>query len=139
VTPGGGWAPGTYELALLVDGQSASCALKVPAMPSTGPLVTGSCTSTIGLTLAPEAQCTGDASDDTAPGTNCAPNPGAFQQVLTLPGMPATVVLTLTRDGNMLVQQTIALTYADVHPNGPTCGPTCHEAGAVMVVTHGGG
>jgi hypothetical protein len=143
VTQGGRWAPGTYELALLVDGQSASCALKVPAMPSTGPLAPGSCTSTIGLTLAPEAQCTGDASadgsDDTTPVTDCAASAGAFQQVLTLPDMPATVVLTLTRDGNLLVQQTIALTYADVHPNGPSCGPTCHEAAAVMVVAHGGG
>jgi hypothetical protein len=138
VTPAGGWAPGTYELTLLVDGQSASCALKVPAMPSTGPLVTGSCTSTIGLTLAPEAQCTGDASVDAAWSTDCAASAGAFQQVLTLPGMPATVVLTMVRDGNMLVQQTIALTYADVHPNGPSCGPTCHEATAVMVVAHGG-
>jgi hypothetical protein len=142
VTPSGAWAPGTYELALLVDGQSASCALKVPAMPSATGIVTGSCTSSIGLTLSPEAQCSGDASadasDETSSGTACAASANAYQQVLTLPGMPLTVVVTMTRDANMLLQQTIALTYADVHPNGPSCGPTCHEAGAVVVVAHGG-
>jgi hypothetical protein len=143
VTPSGGWAPGTYELTLLVDGESASCALKVPAPPSPMGMVTGSCTSSIGLTLSPQAQCTADASadasDDTWSGTDCAASANAYKQVLTLPGMPLTVVVTMTRDGNMLLlQQTIALTYADVHPNGPSCGPTCHEAGSVVVVAHGG-
>jgi hypothetical protein len=137
VTPSGGWKPGTYELTLLVDGDSSSCALKVPAMPSPTATVAGACTATMTFDLAPQAQCLADAGDADASTADCAATAGALQQVLTLPGMPLTVVLTLTRDGNMLVQQTIALTYADVHPNGPSCGPTCREAGAVVDVPGG--
>jgi hypothetical protein len=140
VTASGRWTPGTYELALLVDGDSASCALQVPAMPSPTAILLGACTSTIDLELVPQAQCVanaGDAGDAAATGPDCAATAGALQQVLTLPGMPAEVVLTLTRDGHMLLQQTIALTYAPFQPNGPSCGPTCQVATAVVSVAGG--
>jgi hypothetical protein len=137
VSPTGGWKAGTYELTLLVDGNSSSCALKVPAKPSPTAILAGACTATLTFDLAPQAQCLADAGDVDASPSDCASTAGALKQVLWLPGMPAMVVLTLARDGNMLVQQTIALTYADMHPNGPSCGPTCQETGAVVDVPGG--
>ncbi len=137
VTPSGGWKPGTYELTLLVDGDSSSCALKIPSMPSPTGTIAGECTSSIVFELAPRPQCLADAGDGDASAQDCAPGPGALQQVLTLPGMPLQLVLTLSRDGSTLVQQTIGLTYGMVEPNGPSCGPTCLEAGAVVVVAGG--
>jgi hypothetical protein len=138
LTASGAWAPGTYELVLLVDGESASCALKVPAIPSPTSIVTGACTSRIGLELAPQPPCAGDAGDASAGDAGCAAGAGALQQVLTLPETPAHVDLTLTRDGRMLLQQAIAFAYATVQPNGPSCAPTCHEATAVVDVPNGG-
>jgi hypothetical protein len=138
VTTSGAWAAGTYELVLLVDGESASCALKVPAVPSPQNIVTGACTSSIGLVLSPQAQCAADAGDAASADAGCAAGPGALEQVLTLPGMPVSVDLTLTRDGRMLLQQAIAFAYATVQPNGPSCAPTCHEATAVVDVPDGG-
>jgi hypothetical protein len=134
VTASGAWAPGTYEIVLLVDGESASCALKVPAMPSPTSIVTGACTSSLGLDLVPQAQCAADA----VVGTDCATGPGALQQVLTIPGTPASVDLTVTRDGRVLLQRAISFAYTTFQPNGPSCAPTCHVAGAVIDVPDGG-
>jgi hypothetical protein len=135
VTASGAWAPGTYELVLLVDGNSASCALKVPPMPSPTNIVMGACTSSIGLELAPEPPRAADAGDADA---GCAAGAGALQQVLTLPGTPTSVDLTVMRDGRTILQRAISLAYTTFQPNGPSCPPTCHEATAVVDVPNGG-
>jgi hypothetical protein len=46
------------------------------------------------------------------------------------------VDLTVTRDGNVLVDQTIEFTYQDFQPNGPGCG-TCSQASASVIVGPG--
>lgn len=51
---------------------------------------------------------------------------------LPLTGEPADVTLTLRRDDELLLDETLPVTYKTVHPNGPHCEPEC-RAGIVSV------
>jgi hypothetical protein len=144
-SPTGAWPPGSYQFALVIDGNAANCAIQVPAAPSGTTRVDGSCTSKITLTFLAEQQCGTPANDGAATGTTssgsnstqsetCSPVPGHFHQTLTLPGTPRDVALTLTRDDHSLVQQNVTLTYATSQPNGPGCDPTCHQASSALTI-----
>jgi hypothetical protein len=133
-SPNGAWTPGTYELDLVVDGASASCALAVPAAPSPTSAIEASCTSQIGLTFLAETQCYSLPSDGSVVGEGCSPVPGQFHQLLSLPGTPARVALALSRDGKALFDKTLDLSYQDFYPNGPQCGGACREASATVSV-----
>jgi hypothetical protein len=49
---------------------------------------------------------------------------------LDLPGQPALVELTVLRDNAIVFEDGFAPQYADVHPNGEACPPTCALAEA---------
>jgi hypothetical protein len=43
-------------------------------------------------------------------------------------GAPQMIDLTLTRDGQVVLQNVTQPVYAVSQPNGPECSPTCHQA-----------
>jgi hypothetical protein len=133
-SPTGAWTAGTYELALVIDGNPASCALQLPAAPSPTSILAASCTSQISLDLQAETQCHALPSDGSAVGEGCTPVPGHFFQTLSLPGTPARVELTLSRDSQVLLETTVNLAYQDFYPNGPECGGSCQEASATVSI-----
>jgi hypothetical protein len=127
----GAWGAGTYEVSLVVDGSGADCALKVLAASSQTAPVNGHCTSTATLVYMPTPPCTSPTANDAA----CSVTPGARHFfMLTLPGTPARVEVTLTRDGALLLQERLNLTYATTRPNGPVCPPTCYEGQSWLTV-----
>ncbi len=130
----GEWVAGTYELALVADGNSASCALRVPSAPSASTAIDGACTSSLGFRFAPEPLCEPALAEGSADSAVCSPVRGAFHAVLTLPGKPSRLAFTLTRDGRMLLEQTTVFAYVEVQPNGPACAPTCPVAAATYTV-----
>jgi hypothetical protein len=137
-TTTGAWVSGTYELTIDLGGAMASCALAVPDSPSATGVVSAACTSRLTLDFAADTQCQAGPSTGSGPNSavseTCTPVPGHFHQTLTVPGTPANVALTLTRDGHSLLDTSVALTYQTAQPNGPACDPTCHQAAAQLSV-----
>ncbi len=143
-SPTGAWAPGGYQFALVIDGNTANCAIQIPASPPPATRIAGSCTSEITLTFLAQEQCAASPSDgsadasssdpNSAQGETCSPIPGHFHQTLTLVGTPHDVALSLKRDDHSIVDQTVTLSYATTQPNGPGCDPTCHQASSVITI-----
>jgi hypothetical protein len=66
-----------------------------------------------------------------AVGQSCTPIPGKFQQLLTVPGLPARVRITQRLvGGETYLDREATPTYEDAYPNGKRCGVVCKQAGA---------
>jgi hypothetical protein len=133
-SPTGAWTPGNYQIALVVDGGPATCTLPIPSSPSPTSDIVGTCTSGLTAIFQGETQCQTLPSDGAVSGGICRPVPGHFFLTLTLDGTPPQVDLTVMRDGNALVDQTVEFMYQDFQPNGPQCGPSCRGASASVTV-----
>jgi hypothetical protein len=136
----GAWTPGTYELAILVGAVDASqdrCTMTIPEAPSPTSLIVASCTGNSSWTFSSIVTCETHQSSG-AVGESCRPVPGHFDQTLTLAGTPARVTLSLSRGGQQILVAPVSFTYRDFQPNGPQCGPACHEASAQLTVLDDG-
>lgn len=109
------WEPGSYLVSIDADGQQASCTFEMPFVKD--PV----CTSNLlmQLNLIPISD-----PSNTVKGL----------ESVTVFGTPAHVLTTVKRDGTMLATKYFSSSYKELEPNGPTCGPTCHnDAGDLAV------
>ncbi len=127
------WTPGTYALALTLDGTSGQCTMQVPESPPVSG-VQGDCGSGVSFTLAPVESCPPVVCNSTAcGGMGCTPIPGHFQMTLGVQGLPMQVGLSLSIDGATVTSETLAPTSTTTEPNGAGCG-TCTNASATISV-----
>lgn len=93
------YEPGLYTLACTVDGEPTSCNFTIP-------------------------------SDRTAhydcQGREILAGPDLV--LVTFPGTPVEVQVTLTKEGSALIEETYVPEYASWSPNGPDCPSTCEAA-----------
>ncbi|MBP7252817.1 MAG: hypothetical protein KBA75_04960 [Alphaproteobacteria bacterium] len=111
VAPDYRWHSGAYVFRLKLDGRAVICQgslpLKACDMPSltcdgVGVMITES-----GCALQPEAHGFGD---------------------IQISSGPQQVAVSITRDGQTMVDKTVTPTYRTARPNGPQCEPECRQA-----------
>ncbi len=111
VAPDYHWAPGDYVFAFKIDGQPQTCRGSLPLKPCGEPSVI----------------CDGSGVMITESGCALPPDAHGFGTI-TLANGPAQVDVTITHNGQTLVQKTITPTYKTSRPNGPQCEPQCRQA-----------
>jgi hypothetical protein len=135
-TASGPWTAGTYTIELSVDGTPGTCTLSIPDPPASAQGTCSSARNVFGLfplSLDQESRCV-TLTQGNATGQSCTPIPAQFHLSLELSGTPAQVGLTVSRDGSPLANETVALQYQTVRPNGPDCEPSCHQASADLSI-----
>jgi hypothetical protein len=100
---------GMHVLTVTFDGAATSCPFNLP--PRTDP-VNDPCAAAFSLMV---------------PGTS---TDGKFTEKIVVPGAPTSIEVRQTLDGTVVLDQTISPAYQTNQPNGPGCGPTCHQASA---------
>jgi len=115
-----GSAP-THTVELNVDGTRVVCpAVSLEAR-------TASCSDSVGLQLVDEVMCEEHVSSNGDRSQVCTPT-GRFEEMVLVNGRPAEVVVALRDDGALTDQRTFEPRYEAAQPNGPDCGPICHQA-----------
>jgi hypothetical protein len=109
----GVWRPGRYLIDVTADGVSSSCESTLP-FPPCGELPS-TCIGQRSWILGASG-CALPASQHSISGISFSNSP------------PATVEVTVSRDGRQLASQTFTPTYVSSRPNGPDCEPTCRTA-----------
>ena len=113
-----------------------SCTFTLPPPANAGTLgsiFSGQCSN--GLTVALRyAMTCAPAQTGTGTETVCEPIAGMFTEYISLTGTPASVHVQQSVRGATIFDQTFAPTYTIYQPNGASCGPTCHGAGAELTV-----
>jgi hypothetical protein len=128
---GGEWLPGAYEMSVTVDGVERRCAFSVPAdlpEPRTGRSL---CEPELPLYIQPETTCT-EYRDGNSISQSCTPIPERYSASFTLDGTPPALAIVVERDGAVILEQTPALEYRSLRPNGPDCDPLCRQASAEL-------
>lgn len=116
VAPDYPWQAGAYVFEFNLDGVRAVCRGALPLPP---------CEQT-GLT------CDNAAIMVMQSGCALPPESHGFGTVM-IGGAPATVQVTITRNGAQLVNKNFTPEYQDAYPNGQQCGPACRQANAVLL------
>lgn len=116
VAPDYRWPPGNYVFGLKIDGRAVTCQGKLPLNPCDMPSLTcdgeGVTITESGCALPPEAQGFGD---------------------IQIESGPRQVAISITRDGQTLVEKTVTPAYRTGRPNGPRCAPECRQASVPLL------
>ncbi len=100
---------GKHILTVTIDGAATSCSFNLPELASP---VNDPCSAGFSLSV---------------PGQ---PTDGKFTETIGVLGTPSSIKVHQTLDGTVVLDQTISPTYQTNQPNGPGCGPICHQASA---------
>ena len=117
-----GWQPGAYRFEIELDQEKVTCEGSLPLR---------------GCDQGASVQCTpaGGAERVQIAESGCALPPAEHSlPQIALPGGPARVKVTISRDGNAIGSQELSPAYRTVAPNGPECGPVCRQASAVITL-----
>jgi hypothetical protein len=118
---------GRHTVTVTIDGAAGSCTFQIP--PS-AELTNDPCSgSGFSMTIGPAEACTTTQSP-TVSSQQCQPIDGMFVERLAVAGTPRVIEVQQTVAGAVIFDQTITPTYQTNQPNGPGCGPTCHQGGA---------
>ena len=124
------WPDGDYELTLTVGDEKTTCEFKLPeAFEESGSTEAVVCDRSLGYmgpTLRQVTECEEMRSGDSV-SNSCTPVADEYTLEIAVSGTPGEVELRLTRDGEELVDRSLALSYQNVRPNGPGCGPVCRQ------------
>jgi len=104
---------GRHTLTVTFDGAATSCTFNLPEL--TNP-VNDPCAA--GFTLSVPGQ----------------PTNGKFTETIAVHGTPSSIKVQQTLDGTVVLDQTISPTYLTIQPNGPGCGPICHQGNAAWTI-----
>jgi len=115
-----GSAP-VHTVELDVDGTRVVC----PAVSLEARSVT--CSDSVALQLADEVECEEHVSSSGDRSQVCTPT-GLFEEMIFVNGTPAEVVVALSEEGTVTDEKTFEPRYEEAQPNGPDCGPICHQA-----------
>jgi hypothetical protein len=111
-----------FDLRLDVDGRRIECA---------GPIPRNAVNCDAGvMVLSRELQDCHEEVSATARSLVCT-GTGKFELVVQVLGTPKTLRITLLDGGAMVGEKSFEPNYEHVQPNGPRCGPTCRQWGAV--------
>ncbi|HEV3191616.1 MAG TPA: hypothetical protein VGY54_14000 [Polyangiaceae bacterium] len=133
-SPNDAWTPGSYALAMNVDGTPGQCTLDVANPPQQTSSLDCAPAAKTTLTLEqawtqPPVVC-----DQNACRTGSAgPIPGHFRLVLVLQGLPKQVALNLTLDWSEILNKAVSPMPKTDEPNGPGCGQ-CTNAQTTLTV-----
>lgn len=116
VAPDYRWQPGAYVFRLTLDGRAVTCRGSLPLNACDMPSLTcdgeGVMITESGCALPPEAQGFGD---------------------IQISSGPRQVAISITRDGQTLVEKTVTPTYRTARPNGSQCEPECRQASVPLL------
>lgn len=127
-TESGEWQPGAYALALSFDGTDYACSFDVPDdLPANGSVGMLSCSPRLDAYINQEVTCMEYTHGDSV-SQSCTPIPDQYYVSVSVMGTPASVDVSLERDGDTLVEETHELSYEEARPNGPECEPLCRQA-----------
>jgi hypothetical protein len=121
---------GRHTFTMTIDGAASSCTFQLP--PS-GNLVNDPCSTGFGLSVGPAQTCT-TTQTDAVSSQQCQPIDGVFVEKIIVNGSPNSMKVQQTVGGTVIFEQTISPTYQTNQPNGPGCGPTCHQASAAWTI-----
>lgn len=130
----GVWQFGDYQLEIRRDGATSSCGFVAPGdLPRDGALQSLDCGRQISADIWPRTSCTTTRHGD-AVSQSCSPIENQYDLHLRIEGTPKNLSIQLTRDGEVIVNDSRAPKYGETSPNGPECGPTCRQASVELVV-----
>lgn len=130
-------AAGTDTLDVTADLLKATCAFPFPpADLPPGEGVMTSCSTGLTLLISPVQVCT-TMQTPTVISQQCQPVPGKFTETIRLSGTPSAIHVQQRVEGLVLLDQTVSPTYQVNQPNGPMCGPICHQASATWMIPGG--
>jgi hypothetical protein len=104
---------GKHTLTVTIDGAATSCSFNLPELANP---VNDPCAAGFSLSV---------------PGQ---PTDGKFTETIRVFGTPSSIKVQQTLDGTVVLDQTISPTYQTNQPNGPGCGPICHQATAAWTI-----
>ncbi len=119
---------GTHTVNVVADGAAMSCTFQFPPADSTGGGA-AQCSSGLTVFVEPSLVCT---TMQSAMGAweACQPIDGRFGESIWVSGTPSVVQVQQLVGGTVILDQTVSPTYQTYEPNGPRCGPICHQGGA---------
>src|SRR6478752_6247989 len=117
--PGSGiWQAGNYGLDVSLDGEAVHCEFLLPdALPAEGLDSLIDCGDVVRASFVSRDDCSG----------GCSLTDEYDLQLLFFK-LPEKVDVKLTRDGESVLDESRAIEYHEVFPNGPECGGTCQQA-----------
>ncbi|HXJ20493.1 MAG TPA: hypothetical protein VMT03_09685 [Polyangia bacterium] len=128
---------GTYTIDVTADGAETSCTFRFPPPdPSSGTSVDTACSSGLALVVSSAQACT-TVQSQTVSSEQCQPIEGKFTETLTVNGTPSSIHVRQTVADTVVLDETVSPAYRVNQPNGPMCGPVCHQASAIWTVPSG--
>jgi hypothetical protein len=122
------WYDGAYSLEVTFDSTVHDCSFSVPDdLPEGGSWQPLTCTPALSVFLTPEVDCQ-EQHDGNNASQVCTPVPEKYFVQGSTGGTPATLHVRMLRDEAVVADETEPLSYSATQPNGPECGPTCHQA-----------
>ena len=117
---------GTHTVNVTADGKEMSCTFSSPAPAAVVGGIVVPCPSGVTLTIEPVENC--PPPNDAGNSGACGIVDGKFTETIVVAGTPGTVHVQQLVGGNAILDQIVSPTYQIDEPNGPGCGPICHEA-----------
>jgi len=123
---------GTHTVDVVADGAVMSCTFSFPPDPSTGGIA-AQCSNGLTVFVEPALVCT-TMQSATGAWEACQPIDGKFGESIWVSGTPSVVQVQQAVGGTVILDQTVSPTYQTSQPNGPGCGPICHQGGAEWTI-----
>lgn len=134
-TANGEWAAGEYALNVAFDAMASRCTFTLPDdLPRLGSLSQLDCDTGLQAHFSQRAKCTEHKGPDGSSSQTCIPIPNQFDLEISQQGVPAKVSVELRLADAVLVDESHSLSYQDVQPNGPECGPVCRQASVKIAI-----
>jgi len=129
---------GTQTIQVTADGTDMVCTFAFPpADLQPGSAIVTQCATGLTLTVSQAQDCTMTQTQTqtvTMTSSQCQPIAGQFTERLTLTSTPSTVHVQQRVGDAVILDQTVSPTYQVNQPNGPACGPTCHQASVAWTI-----
>jgi hypothetical protein len=104
---------GRHTVTVPIDGAASSCPFQLP--PTSNP-VNDPCSAGFSFTLPDQ------------------PTDGKYTEAIVVESAATSIEIKQTLDGTVISDQTLSPSYQTIQPNGPGCGPTCHQATAAWTI-----
>jgi len=121
---------GTHTVVVTADGTSSSCTFTFPPQNlAAGDNAAAQCPAGLAVIVGATEVCTTTQNDQVA-ASHCDPVPGQFTEEISVMGSPTSIRVEQSVGGTVVLDKSAAPAYQTNEPNGPGCGPICHQAAA---------
>jgi hypothetical protein len=125
------WPDGAYEIEIALDDVTHACSFSWPeAQPARGSVSSLRCEpadAAFSIAITQQAECTEQRTAD-AVSQSCQPLEGQYSLQLSAFGTPKRMQVRVERDGALVAERDLTLTYTASRPNGPDCEPVCRQS-----------